>query len=76
MIFAGSIGGAHEAWLADIYHFGSLGSTGEECYAGAEALPTPFIPAPQRVAEDQIFNFDHGALNAGLVEETSYMTWF
>ena len=68
--------GAEEAWLADIYHFGSLGPSGEECSLGAAALPTPFIPAPPRIAEDQMFNFDYGALSAGLVEETSYMAWF
>ena len=73
---AGASAGAQEAWLADIYHFGSLGPTGEERSLGAAALPTPFIPARPRVAEDQMFNFDYGALSAGLVEETSYMAWF
>lgn len=68
--------GAEEPWLADIYHFGSLGPSGEERSLGAAALPTPFIPAPPRIAEDQMFNFDYGALSAGLVEETSYMAWF
>lgn len=73
---AGASANAQEAWLPDIYHFGSLCLTGEERHAGAAALPTPFIPAPPRVAADQMFNFDHGALSAGLVEETSYMAWF
>ena len=73
---AGTSAGAKEAWLADIYHFGSLGPSGEERSLGAATLPTPFIPATPRVAEDQIFNFDHGALSAGLLEETSYMAWF
>ena len=73
---AGASAGAQEAWLADIYHFGSLGPSGEERSLGAAALPTPFIPAPPRIAEDQMFNFDYGALSAGLVEETSYMAWF
>ena len=53
-----------------------LGSAGEERFAGAADIPTPFIPVPPRVTENQIFNFDHGALSAGLVDETSYMTWF
>ena len=40
------------------------------------APPTPFIPGPPRIAADQVFNFDHGALNAGLTDETGYMVWF
>ncbi len=56
-----------EAWLPDI---------GKERCVSAVALPTPFIPASPRIAPDLVFNFDHGALNAGLVEETSYMVWF
>lgn len=65
-----------EAWLPDLYHFGTLGLSSEARCEGAVALPTPFIPAPPRVAADQVFNFDHGALSVGLVEETSYMAWF
>lgn len=58
-----------ETWLPDIYHFSSLGLNVEERY-------TFFVPSSPRVAEDEKFNFDHGALSSRLVEETSYMAWF
>ncbi|KAF9473434.1 hypothetical protein BDN70DRAFT_867382 [Pholiota conissans] len=61
-------------WLPSIYHFSSLGLS-LEC-AIPSTRSTPFIPSSPRVAENQAFNFDHGALNVGLVEETSYMAWF
>ncbi|KJA21980.1 hypothetical protein HYPSUDRAFT_202474 [Hypholoma sublateritium FD-334 SS-4] len=65
-----------EAWLPDVYHFGNLGISGEEQCVGAVELPTPFIPAAQHVAADQVFNFDHDALSAGLLDKISYMAWF
>ncbi|KAF8182616.1 hypothetical protein BJ912DRAFT_928505 [Pholiota molesta] len=72
----GAVDHAQESWLPDIYHFSSLGLSLEERYAVASAQPTPFIASSPRVAENQTFNFDHGALSVGLVEETSYMAWF
>ena len=60
---------AQKTWLPDIYHFSSLGLNVEERY-------TFFVPSSPRVAENEKFNFDHGALSSGLVEETSYMAWF
>lgn len=65
-----------ESWPSDIYHFSSLGLSVEERYTFAAPQPTPFIPSSPRVAENEKFNFDHGALSSGLVEETSYMAWF
>ena len=56
---AGASAGTKEAWLADIYHFRSLGPSEEERPLGTANLPTPFIPAAPRVDEDRIFNFDH-----------------
>ncbi|KAF8630842.1 hypothetical protein AX17_005201 [Amanita inopinata Kibby_2008] len=78
-----SFNGAHnpepnpssEAWLPDIYQFSSAGMDVEERYTFASAQPTPFIPSSPRVAENETFNFDHGALTVDL-EETSYMAWF
>ncbi|KAF8968960.1 hypothetical protein BDZ97DRAFT_1797210 [Flammula alnicola] len=67
---------AQESWLPDIYHFSTLGLSLEERYTFASAQPTPFIPSSPRVAENENFNFDYGALSTGLVEETSYMAWF
>jgi len=65
-----------ETWLPDIYHFSTLGLGVEERYTFASAKPTPFIPSSPRVAENENFNFDHGAMSMELVEETSYMAWF
>jgi len=65
-----------ETWLPDIYHFSTLGLGVEERYTFASAKPTPFTPSSPRVAENEKFNFDHGAMNMELVEETSYMAWF
>lgn len=65
-----------ETWLPDIYHFSTLGLGVEERYTFASAKPTPFIPSSPRVAENESFNFDHGAMSMELVEETSYMAWF
>ena len=56
--------------------FKLLPDIGKERCVGAVSLPTPFIPVSPRIAADQVYNFDHGALSAGLVEETSYMVWF
>ncbi|KAF8904122.1 hypothetical protein CPB84DRAFT_1960943 [Gymnopilus junonius] len=61
--------GVQETWLPDIYHFSSLGLNVEERY-------TFFVSSSPRVAENEKFNFDHGALSSSLVEETSYMAWF
>lgn len=67
----------HESSLPDIYLFSSLGMSLEGGrYSFAPEKPTPFIPSSPRVAQNQIFNFDHGALDAGIVELTSYMAWF
>ncbi|PFH53342.1 hypothetical protein AMATHDRAFT_45610 [Amanita thiersii Skay4041] len=62
-------------WLPDIYTFSSAGVGIEDRYSFASAQPTPFIPSSPRIAENQRFNFDHGALTSDL-EETSYMAWF
>jgi hypothetical protein len=67
---------ATEVFLPDIYHFSTLGLSVEERYTFASAKTTPFIPSSPRVAENETFNFDHGAMNMELVEETSYMAWF
>ncbi|KIM35921.1 hypothetical protein M413DRAFT_32151 [Hebeloma cylindrosporum] len=69
-------GTVEETWLPDIYHFSTLGLGVEERYTFASAKPTPFIPSSPRVAENENFNFDHGAMSMELVEETSYMAWF
>ncbi len=45
-------------------------------YMGAVTPPTPFIPGPPRIAADQVFNFDHGALSAGLTDQAGFMVWF
>lgn len=62
-----------ESWLPDIYHFSSIGLGIDERYATSQ--PTPFTPSSPRVAENDSFNFDHGAFNFDLTE-TSYMAWF
>ncbi|KAF7299600.1 4Fe-4S ferredoxin-type domain-containing protein [Mycena chlorophos] len=41
----------------------------------ATAQPTPFVPSEPRVAANDSFDFEHGALTAELAE-TSYMAWF
>lgn len=62
-----------ESWLPDIYRFSSIGVGVEERYASSQ--PTPFTPSSPRVAENENFNFDHGAFTFDLAE-TSYMAWF
>ncbi|KAJ7288137.1 hypothetical protein C8J57DRAFT_1445609 [Mycena rebaudengoi] len=71
-----------EAWLPDVYRFNSVGVGVEERYRiggttaeFALAQPTPFMPSEPRIAPNDAFNFDHGALTAELAE-TSYMAWF
>lgn len=68
--------------LPDIYHFSSMGVGVEGRYSFTPATSTQqqqktnlFVPSSPRIAEDEKFNFDHGALMAEL-EETSYMAWF
>ncbi|CAA7269113.1 unnamed protein product [Cyclocybe aegerita] len=63
-------------WLADIYHFASIGISIEERYGFASTRASPFVSSSPRIAENETFNFDHGALTRDLVEETSYMAWF
>ncbi|TFK39044.1 hypothetical protein BDQ12DRAFT_682922 [Crucibulum laeve] len=65
-----------DSWLPDVYGFASVGLGIDERYTFALSQPTPFVPSSSRVAENANYNFDHGALTAGLVEETSYMAWF
>ncbi|KAF9465748.1 hypothetical protein BDZ94DRAFT_1214127 [Collybia nuda] len=62
-----------ESWLPDIYAFNSAGVGVEERYVLPQ--PTPFTPSSPRVAENESFNFDHGAFTFDLAE-TSYMAWF
>lgn len=74
-----------ETWLPDVYRFASHGvgideryriggsSHGDEGFASAQ--PTPFMPGEPRIAANDNFNFEHGALTAELAE-TSYMAWF
>jgi hypothetical protein len=64
-----------DSWLPDIYRFTSVGVGVEERYAYASPQPTPFTPSSPRVAENESFNFDHGAFTIDLAE-TSYMAWF
>ncbi|KAJ7147142.1 hypothetical protein C8R43DRAFT_1012117 [Mycena crocata] len=74
-----------EAWLPDVYRFASMGVGIDERYriggggnvgeGFAAAQPTPFMPSEPRIAANDAFNFDHGALTAELAE-TSYMAWF
>ena len=73
---ASNLDPATETFLPDIYHFSTLGLGVEERYTCASAKATPFIPSSPRVAENENFNFDHGAMSMELVEETSYMAWF
>ncbi|KAF9453101.1 hypothetical protein P691DRAFT_659182, partial [Macrolepiota fuliginosa MF-IS2] len=77
--------------LPDIYHFSSMGVGVEKWYKFSHLGESPqhqlqqqqqqqqrenlFVPSSPRIAEDQKFNFDYGALTAEL-EETSYMAWF
>lgn len=63
------------AWLPDPYKFNSSGVGIEERYSFATAPPTPFMPSEPRVAQNESFNFEYGALTAEL-EDTSYMAWF
>ncbi|KAJ7132998.1 hypothetical protein C8R46DRAFT_1140298 [Mycena filopes] len=74
-----------ETWLPDVYRFASMGVGIDERYriggsgngseGFASAQPTPFMPSEPRIAANDAFNFDHGALTAELAE-TSYMAWF
>ncbi|KAJ7245017.1 hypothetical protein B0H12DRAFT_1128264 [Mycena haematopus] len=70
-----------ETWLPDVYRFSSHGVGIDERYriggdeGFASAQPTPFIPGEPRIAANDAFNFEHGALTAELAE-TSYMAWF
>ncbi|KAJ7643980.1 hypothetical protein FB45DRAFT_285047 [Roridomyces roridus] len=75
-----------ETWLPSVYNFASAGvgideryrvggGRNEEGLTFASAQPTPFIPSEPRIAANDSFNFDHGALTAELAE-TSYMAWF
>lgn len=65
--------------LPDIYHFSSMGVGVEGRYsftpAATQQPQNLFVPSSPRIAEDEKFNFDYGALTAEL-EETSYMAWF
>lgn len=84
----GGIVGSLPESLPDIYHFSSMGVGVEEQYSFTSLAATVlqqhrqqqqqqnlFVPSSPRIAEDEKFNFDHGALTADL-EETSYMAWF
>ena len=77
-------------WLPDVYRFanvgvgveeryrirdGSPGSSGGDGEKFATAQPTPFMPSEPRIAANDSFDFEHGALTAELAE-TSYMAWF
>jgi hypothetical protein len=75
--------------LPDIYHFSSTAIVGnvDERYnltplsldtdasSSARQPSSLFVPSSPRIAEDEKFNFDHGALTSEL-EETSFMAWF
>lgn len=63
------------AWLPDVYRFNSSGVGIDERYSFATAPATPFMPSEPRVAKNESFNFEYGALTAEL-EDTSYMAWF
>lgn len=65
-----------ESWLPDIYKFSSAGLGLEDRYNFFAHLGRPFVPSSPRIAETKDFNFDHGDITVGLVEETSYMAWF
>ena len=65
-----------ESWLPDIYKFSSAGVGVEDRYGFFSQLGRPFMPSSPRIAETKDFNFDHGDITVGLVEETSYMAWF
>ncbi|KAJ6508508.1 hypothetical protein C8R45DRAFT_967653 [Mycena sanguinolenta] len=70
-----------ETWLPDVYRFSSHGVGIDERYriggdeGFASAQPTPFVPGEPRIAANDTFSFEHGALTAELAE-TSYMAWF
>lgn len=69
--------GPSDTWLPEIYQFSSIGLSLDDRYATPSTQPpTPFVASLPRVAESKAFNFDHGDLTVGLVEETSYMAWF
>ncbi|TFK23393.1 hypothetical protein FA15DRAFT_670507 [Coprinopsis marcescibilis] len=72
------VGVQKDSWIPDIYRFASLGLSLDDRYAPgyAASQPTPFVPSFPRVSETKDFNFDHGDITVGLVEETSYMAWF
>ncbi|KXN83107.1 hypothetical protein AN958_01778 [Leucoagaricus sp. SymC.cos] len=72
--------------LPDIYHFSSSLVDIDERYgftpisvtgssSSSRKTQNFFVPSSPRIAEDEKFNFDHGALTSEL-EETSYMAWF
>lgn len=70
--------------LPDIYHFSSMTDSIDEKHnfqfltvpvSSARQVRNLFVPSSPRIAEDEKFNFDHGALMSEL-EETSYMAWF
>ncbi|KAF7422349.1 hypothetical protein PC9H_010505 [Pleurotus ostreatus] len=65
--------------LPDVYGFNSLGfSTGDRFSRDGEfarLLPHPFAPCSPRIAEDEPFNLECGALTLDLTN-TSYMAWF
>lgn len=66
-----------ESSLPDSYMFSSLGLSLEGGrYSFAPEKLALFIPSSPQVAQNQIFNFDHGALDTGILELTSYMVWF
>ncbi|KAF4577394.1 hypothetical protein EYR36_005382 [Pleurotus pulmonarius] len=73
----------HEEWrverLPDVYGFNSLGfGTGDRFSREGEfarLLPHPFAPCSPRIAEDEPFNLECGALTLDLTN-TSYMAWF
>ncbi|KAF7314467.1 4Fe-4S ferredoxin-type domain-containing protein [Mycena kentingensis (nom. inval.)] len=50
-------------------------ATANGTVAFAKAQPTPFMPSEPRIAANDTFEFEHGALTAELAE-TSYMAWF
>ena len=70
--------------LPDIYHFSSVVDSVDERHqfsflaapvSSTRRIRSLFVPSSPRIAKDEKFNFDHGALMSEL-EETSYMAWF
>jgi len=70
--------------LPDIYHFSSVVDSVDERHqfsllaapvSSTRRTRSLFVPSSPRIAKDEKFNFDHGALMSEL-EETSYMAWF